>query len=140
MKVVGVTFHKGYPQNLLDLAEIARARIGEEHEGLPAVLVRAKDNAHDPNAIEVHLPALGDEALVGHLPAPVAAWLAPMLDEGVTYRAEVACVLVAPGAEERPGIEVVLTRVDPCTSTGSGKCSTSSTATPSTASSTSASG
>jgi hypothetical protein len=104
-KVVGVSFVEHYPSNLyaLDMEAATTARLGER---LAAVLVRNPANEYDPNAIEVHVPALGDIGMIGHLTRPVAARLAPELDAGVRWLAEVDEVLVDPDHPDRPGISI----------------------------------
>lgn len=110
VKVVGVTFTKTYPANLLRLAEVdAQHRANQEH--LTVVLVRNPDNFYDQNAVEVHVPALGDMAMIGHIPATVAARLAPRLDAGDKFLAEVRWVRVDPEHPDNPGIDIAITRV-----------------------------
>jgi len=119
-KVVGVTFVAGYPQNLYRLQEIAATRYLEapgslsnpgQIEPLPVVLIRNPENPHDENAIEVHVPALGRSGMIGHIPAAIAARLAPVIDEGVAYHASVVVVLIHPDNPSNPGIEIRLERV-----------------------------
>ena len=64
VKVVGVTFAAGYPNNLLRLADVA-AQAAESGERLNVQLIRRPDNPYDRNAIENHVPALG--APIGHV-------------------------------------------------------------------------
>lgn len=113
VKVVGVTFVPGYPLNLHALASVASSTSGTAlTEPLTAILRRNPDNPYDANAIEVHVPALGDHAMIGHLPAKnVAARLAPLLDAGETWRASITSVLIDPAHEDRPGISVEVTKV-----------------------------
>lgn len=110
VKVVGLTFVEDYPENLLDLASVQRRaeRRGDD-EDLPAVLIRNPDNAHDPNAIEVHQPSVG---MIGHLPAEVAARLAPCLDAGETWQAWLQGVRISPEAPEQPGVSVHVEKVE----------------------------
>eukprot|EP00752_Nemacystus_decipiens_P016654 g14894.t1 len=67
-----------------DLEVYAKMRLDERMAEFPgaerpvAILVRAPDNPHDPNAVEVHVPALGRQ--VGHLSREHAAIVAPLLD------------------------------------------------------------
>ncbi len=70
--IVGVRFYQG-------AAELLSA-IRPDGEKIPSVitLVREPDNEFDVNAIAVHL----DDKKVGHIPAPQAKILAPMLDAG----------------------------------------------------------
>ncbi len=70
--IVGVRFYQG-------AAELLSA-IRPDGEEIPSVitLVREPDNEFDANAIAVHL----DGKKVGHIPAPQAKLLAPLLDAG----------------------------------------------------------
>jgi hypothetical protein len=106
-KVVGVTFTDGYPDNLRALREVM-----EGDEPLVAILIRNPDNAHDKNAIQVHVPALGDEnGMIGHLTGPIAARMAPEMDDGERWAGEIESVLISPGHEDRPGISIRCARV-----------------------------
>lgn len=109
VKVVGLTFVAGYPDNLLRLADRCKVLDTDGEEGPAVVLRRAPDNVHDANAIEVHVPALGDEGMVGHIPATIAEWLAPALDDGAHVGCHVVSVLIAPGREENPGLSIEVT-------------------------------
>ena len=51
----------------------------------PVVLHREPDNVHDRNAVGVHQ----DGCLIGHLPADVAAVIAPLMDQDHTFTAKV---------------------------------------------------
>ena len=66
--IVGVRFYEGASTLLA----------AEELRDLPPALVREPDNKYDKNAIAVYL----DDTKVGHIPAPQAKILAPMLDAG----------------------------------------------------------
>ena len=104
-KVVGVSFVPGYPDNITSLNELA----DEAHslgEPMTAVLIRNPKNAYDSNAIEVHVPALGDHGMIGHLERPIAARMAPDMDQGTRYLAEVESVLINPHYPDRPGISI----------------------------------
>lgn len=109
-KVVGVTFVDGYPDNLLELERLSldSALLGDEP--LVALIVRNPQNRFDANACEVHVPALGDDGMIGHLPRAVAARLAPQLDAGETWQAEVYVVRVDPNHLDKPGIDIRLWR------------------------------
>jgi hypothetical protein len=105
-KVVGVSFIPAYPDNLwaLDRAQAEAERKGEP---LRAVLVRNPDNEHDPNAIQVHVPALGHEwGFVGHLTAPIAMRMAPEIDDGGEWEAAIVSVLIDERFLDRPGISI----------------------------------
>lgn len=118
-KVVGLTFVESYPDNLL----AADTMIGDrersagwaaldadaESAGLPVALIRNPENEFDPNAVEVHLPVLGRRrGMVGHVPADLAAKLAPSLDRGDEWVARLEKVLVNPEHPDRPGALVVM--------------------------------
>lgn len=110
-KIVGVSFVPAYPDNLWAL-DRTWAEAGELGEPLPVVLVRNPDNEYDANAIEVHVPALGDEwGMIGHLTRPIAARLAPEMDAGERWAAQVEAVLINPEFLDRPGISITCARV-----------------------------
>lgn len=104
--VVGVSFVPSWPRNLYALEELSMATTLLGDEQIPVVLQRRPDNPHDSNAIEVHVPALGELAFVGHLPRAVAARLAPHLDAGERWLAEVGAVRIHPDHPEHPGLTV----------------------------------
>jgi hypothetical protein len=110
VKVVGVTFTRGYPSNILLLRDIAEAAEATG-ERLTVVLVRNPDNPHDANAVEIHVPALGDMAMIGHVPRDAAARLAARMDAGDRFKAEVAWTRNDPAHTDRPGIDIAIARV-----------------------------
>lgn len=100
VRVAGVTFAPGYPRNLADLApRCATAPV-------PIELVREIDNAYDLNAISVML----EGRLLGRLPADIAAFIAPQIDQGVPWSAEAVYVAVDLDHPERPGLEIELSK------------------------------
>jgi hypothetical protein len=112
-RVVGVTFAPGWPDSLYALEAAAlKAELGLAGgaESIPALLRRNPANEIDPNAIEVHVPSIGH--MIGHLPAQLAARIAPRMDSGRCYDAEVLEVLVHPDAPENPGISVRVSPVE----------------------------
>ena len=136
-KVVGVSFTPHYPDNLLELSRVAnpprvpapefsygdqaQLRIDMERaeaelrragwEPLAAVLVRNPDNEYAANAIEVHVPALGQEmGFIGHLTRPIAARMAPEIDGGTPWAATIESVLIDPDYMDRPGIAIKCVR------------------------------
>jgi hypothetical protein len=121
-KVVGVTFVSGYPQNVFRLNDIAAERfltspVGEfgddvTPEPIPAVLIRNPDNEFDANAIEVHVPALGDEGMLGHLPRTVAERLAPLIDSGEKWHPTITLVAVNVDHPQNPGVQLTLDRIN----------------------------
>lgn len=107
VKVVGVSFRPTYPDNLYALDEAWQRSVLDNDEPLAAVLVRELDNTHDPNAVAVHVPALGEEwGHIGYLVAPIAARLAPEMDSGDRWGGEVVNVLIDPDFLDRPGISI----------------------------------
>lgn len=111
-KVVGVSFVPGYPNNLHSLEEAAGRAYVKGEEGLTALLVRNPNNEFDENAIEVHVPAIGDEGMIGHLPRDLAGKLAPLIDDGMKWGAMVKNVYINPDHPDRPGIAIVVERAD----------------------------
>lgn len=137
-KVVGVTFVPAYPDNLTALAELMKPKLllypmlngevaqemaerdyeryVEKHgpfvppEPLAVVLRRNPKNEYDSNAIEVHVPALGKHGMIGHLTRPIAARMAPEMDKGILWSAEVESVLIDPDHLDRPGISITCKR------------------------------
>ena len=125
-KVVGMTFlHElpygcKYPDDYFRLQEaLESAKIDElgwfsdpsKPSGpMELLLFRNPDNVHDSNAIEVHAPTLGRRAMLGHVPKDLAAKLAPSMDRGDEWKAVLDCVLVDPGHEDKPGVQVVIER------------------------------
>jgi hypothetical protein len=112
-KVVGVSFVPGYPDNLIELASVMqqsevhrRVEDWEERERVTAVLRRNPANEYDANAVEVHVPALGENGFIGHVVRPIAARLAPDMDAGGIWHAEVGDVLIDPDHMDRPGITI----------------------------------
>ena len=137
-KVVGLTFVEGYPDNLhrlhdlederkrdgvrawMSLPDMATASDGvfnalsefEDRgpvsEPIPVVLQRNPENEYDENAIEVHVPALGRVGMIGHVPATLAAKLAPSVDRGDEWIAVLTNVLIDPEHEDKPGALVTI--------------------------------
>lgn len=126
-KAVGMTFRQVdgenvYPANLLRLADEFEARQFDDVRGtgsgsgdvaIPLVLIRDPDNEHDPNAVEIHAPALGrgDIAFIGFVPAWLAEKLAPTIDRGDVWEARLDRVLISPDHPDKPGAQVILERV-----------------------------
>lgn len=111
-KVVGVSFAPGWPGTLHRLNE-AWDQWEHKEEDMPAILVRTPDNEHDPNAIEVHVPAIGGGAhRIGHMTRPLAARLAGEIDSGIRWDASVVDVLIHPDHMEHPGITIRCRRME----------------------------
>jgi len=114
--VVGMTFVEGYPSFVHNLRELVDGLTWQD-EPIPVVFVRNPDNEHDPNAVEVHVPALG--IMIGHVSRQIAARLAPSLDEGVAFTASVEWVRVDPDHPENPGVDIKFQREEGASSTAS---------------------
>lgn len=110
VKVVGVTFVEGYPNNLLHLRDVAM-QAEAAGERLAVLLIRNPANQYDANAVEVHVPALGSMAMIGHVPREQAAALAPRIDAGERFLAEVSWCRIDPDHTDRPGIDIAVVRV-----------------------------
>lgn len=114
VRVVGLTFRKGnYPQNLHRLSEVMTQEQAEgirlgilEPEELTVLLVREPDNPADPNAIQVHVPALGRMGWVGFIPKDIAKRLAFRMDNGHLVQAWVSAVPIDPNHLDKPGLEI----------------------------------
>ncbi len=107
-RVVGVSFAPGYPLSVAKLE--ARMLLPWLHdrpsEPIPVTLVRDPGNPADANAIRVDV---NGEPL-GHIDRRTAERLAPSLDAGVEWRAEITDVLVSEADPAHPGITIRLTQ------------------------------
>lgn len=113
-QVAGVTFVPDYPDNLYELQTLfweKRALTNSSDEFPVVVLVRNPANEYDPNAVQIHVPALGNNGFVGHLPRNLAARLAPELDSGVEWQGWVTGVAINQDHEDRPGLTIELRRI-----------------------------
>ena len=140
LRVVGMSFTKGYPDNYYRLRDLCESRqlaaisdgksdwlddhddafVGGEPEpdavGEPVevLLVRNPFNKYDGNAIEVHIPTLGRTSMVGHIPRDIAARLAVRMDDNQKTTAVIDAVLISPENPDNPGLSITVT-VDPDT-------------------------
>jgi hypothetical protein len=105
LQVAGVSFASTYPENLLALQEVSELAEGEP---IAAILVRRPDNPYDANAVEVHVPALGEDAMVGHLSRRHAATLAPAIDAGGRFQCSVYVVRVHSQHPDKPGLDIII--------------------------------
>lgn len=112
LKVVGLSFIPGYPDNIYKLYD----HVGEPEEMeslmVPVELRRNPENEYDSNAVEIHVPDLGDLSFIGHVPAGLAARLSPELDAGKEFKAHINRILVHPNHRDNPGIDVQIYRGD----------------------------
>lgn len=90
-KAVGMTFHNGYPDRFLELAEYPYP--------LEVTLLREPDNEFDPNAIGVILSG----QKVAHIPRDLAWRMAPMMDAGTRYQVT-GTILIDPDHRDHPGL------------------------------------
>lgn len=110
VKVVAVSFIPAYPGNFWMIQDMMEQE-GSHAEPIKVVLIRNPQNEHDTNAIEVHVPSLGEDGMVGHLMRPLAARIAPEMDSGTEWAGSVEAILVTPGQEHQPGMLIRLDRV-----------------------------
>lgn len=105
-QVAGVSFRPGYPDNLLRLHDIEES---QQHpgEGTVAVLERDPDNPHDPNAVKVMVPALGDDGHVGFVPKDLAPEVGTLIQGRYRLLAEIS-TRVHPDHPDRPGADVLV--------------------------------
>lgn len=137
IRVVGLTFVDGYPDNLYALAAIMEQETAVSvrsadtwadldkptPEGPTVILVRNPANEHDANAIEVHVVALGRNGMVGHIPAKLAAQLAPKFDAGQVAQGHVTAIAIHPDHLDNPGLEIeVLIHAADCPVSGGHPC------------------
>ena len=109
--VIGVSYALAWPGNLYELERIQFMAV-DMGEPIPVVLVREPTNEHDPNAISVHIPSLGERmAKVGHIPRGLAAKMAPHLDAGERWLGEVAQLRLNHEHPEHPGLQVRVRKV-----------------------------
>ena len=88
-------------------------------DGMKALLVREPANLHDANAIAVVLQAGGwlfgmKSSQIGHLKAPLAKRLAPMMDSGIPMHAVVVSHY-APVGMDHPRVSLEIGYVPPST-------------------------
>lgn len=111
LPVVGVTFVPGYPNNLHQLQALIDWQDGQPGtEPLSVVLIRNPDNPHDPNAVEVHVPALTENGFIGHFGRDNARPIAALLDSGERLSASVYRCRVDADHPSNPGIDILIKR------------------------------
>lgn len=97
-KVVGLTFNKQYPKNIYSIAK--DFALGNDS----ILLVREIDNEFDSNAVAVYH---GQEQ-IGHIPAKLAAFIAPQIDSGIKWYAAIESIVVSPNNSNNPGLKITL--------------------------------
>ncbi len=107
-RVVGVTFAPGYPMSVARLeARMLRPWLHDEPATpIPVTLVRDPGNPYDSNAVRVDV----DGEHLGHIDRRTAERLAPSLDAGDEWVAEIVDVVVSEADPAHPGITVRLTQ------------------------------
>jgi hypothetical protein len=99
-KVVGVTFHNGYPGNFHKWSQRTPDRYPN------CTLIREPDNEYDPNAVAVKV----GRSIIGHVPKDLAARVAEVMDSGVEVTAKVVSVETFPELPENPTMTIEITR------------------------------
>lgn len=113
LPVVGVSFVEGYPHNLLALKELIDWQAGQPGAApLSVILRRNPDNQYDPNAVEVHIPALGKQAFIGHFKRDHARPIAILIDSGVRFACHVHRCRILESQPQNPGIDIAVTRLE----------------------------
>lgn len=103
-KITGPSYLPNYPGVYLTLGDVV-----ESGRTPLLMLVRDPDNPYDSNAVAVRSAHRGTH--LGHLPAALAARIAPEMDNGTFWLVESYQVLVQPGYEDRPGLSLTLRRM-----------------------------
>lgn len=97
-RLVGTTFAEGYPLTVFRTIEMLA-------DGpVPARLHRVHDHPHDANAVAVICVAAGGR--IGWVPRGVAARIAPAIDAGHRYDAEILEHVEHPQHPENPGLNI----------------------------------
>lgn len=109
VKVVGVNFVDGYPDNLLGLADAMEMTGIATGGDLAIELRRNPANQFDSNAIEVRLS--DSDEMLGHLPKDLAKRLAPSMDADDSWEAALVTVDIHPDHRDRPGLTIEIRRL-----------------------------
>lgn len=99
-KVVGVTFHDGYPGTFHKWSQLEPGRYPN------CTLIREPDNEHDPNAVAVKV----GRTIVGHVPRDLAVRVAEVMDSGTEVTARVLSVETYPELPDNPTMTIEITR------------------------------
>ena len=95
-KVVGVSFSHNYPDNIFAIAQEVAMKTAR------CELVREPENVHDKNSIRVDI----NNVTIGHLPRLISMILAPSIDKGNTWLAEVESIVVSNQNINQPGLKI----------------------------------
>lgn len=95
-KVVGISFSSNYPDNIFAIAEKVATKTAY------CELVREPNNPHDTNSIRVDINGVA----VGHLPRLIAMILAPSIDKGNNWLAEVDSIVISSQNINQPGLKI----------------------------------
>lgn len=111
VSVVGVSFVDGYPETLLVLSNDIRDWENGVNGRPPVELRRNPLNPYDSNAVEVRRS--NNDTMLGHLPKDLAARVAPSLDRGEMWEAEIDydSVQIHPDHPDRPGLTINIRRI-----------------------------
>lgn len=84
---------------------------------LPVTLVPEPDNPHDPHAVAVWCPYLGDHGFLGYVPATTHGRPNRVIAEGIArgerWWAYVNRIRIHPEHPDTPGIDITIRRADP---------------------------
>lgn len=110
LKVVGLSFIPGYPDNIHKLYDHVDEPGDMGSLEVPVELRRNPANEYDENAVEIHVPDLGELSFIGHVPAGLASRLSPALESGEEFKAHINKILVHPNRPDKPGIDIQIFR------------------------------
>jgi len=99
-KVVGISFSNNYPDNIFAIAEKVATKTAY------CKLVREPNNEHDTNSVRVDI----NDVAIGHLPRLIAMILAPSIDKGNTWLAEVDSIVISSQNMNQPGLKISVWR------------------------------
>lgn len=99
-KVVGVSFTPNYPENIWSISKDPTMMKSF------CSLEREPENEHDANSIRVDI----NGETVGRIPRLIAAIIAPRIDSGEIWRAQVSGIVVSPANANQPGLKIKMWR------------------------------
>jgi hypothetical protein len=95
-RIVGISFSSNYPDNIFAIAQEVATKTAR------CELVREPNNVHDTNSIRVDI----NNVAIGHLPRLIAMVLAPNIDKGNTWLAEVDSIVISNENINQPGLKI----------------------------------